>query len=360
MAPVKRMVLHNRVSDYHLHRIPYDHPVARDSPLKPNISTCFYTLIFTGAAMMPAPANAQRVTAESGYPAKALRFIVPQAAGGSNDTMARYVAHYLSDRLGKPVVIDNRPGADGIIGTDIAARSAPDGHTLLLASAAYVMNPSVRKVPYDPQKAFDWVAMLGNGPTVLTIGPSFPVNSVKDIMALGKARPGYINLASAGGFQHFISALFSSQSGIKATILLYKGGFPAMIDVMGGQAHMLVGSLVSAIPHIRSTKLKPIATGGAQRTALLPELPTISEAGVPGYEASNFWAIATPAGTPPVIITRLNTETGALLKRPETQKRFTNEGAETDHRTPAEISKMMVTQLAKWAKVANDAGMAKE
>ena len=179
-------------------------------------------------------------------------------------------------------------------------------------------------------------------------------------MALGKAKPGYINLASAGGFQHFISALFSHQAGIKATILLYKGGFPAMIDVMGGQAHMLVGSLVSAIPHIRSSKLKPLATGGTQRTALLPELPTISEAGVPGYEASNYWAVATPSGTSPAILHRLNSEVGVLLKLPETQKRFTSEGAETDHRSPAEISKMINAQLAKWAKVAREAGMATE
>ena len=332
----------------------------RDISMKPTLSICFYALIFSLAALVPGTAAAQRPATEPAYPTKALRFIVPQAAGGSNDTMARYVAHYLSDRLGKPVVIDNRTGADGIIGTDIAARSAPDGHTLLLASAAYAMNPSVRKVPYDPLRAFDWVAMLGNGPTVLTVGPSFPVNSVKDIIALGKAKPGYINLASAGGFQHFISALFSHQAGINATILLYKGGFPAMIDVMGGQAHMLVGSLVSAIPHIRSTKLKPIATGGAQRTALLPELPTISEAGLPGFEAANYWTIATPAGTSPAIIQRLNREIGTLLKLPETQKRFANEGAETDPRPPAEISKMMAVQLAKWAKVAKDSGMAKE
>ena len=326
------------------------------------LTICFYALISAVALLMPSPAAAQRVAgaAASPYPSKAIRFIVPQAAGGSNDTMARYVGHYLSDRLGKPVVIDNRTGADGIIGTDIAARSAPDGHTLLLGSAAYAMNPSVRKVPYDPLKAFDWVAMLGNGPTVLTVGPSFPVNSVKDIIALGKAKPGYINLASAGGFQHFISALFSHQAGINATILLYKGGFPAMIDVMGGQAHMLVGSLVSAIPHIRSTKLKPIATGGAQRTALLPELPTISEAGLPGYEAANFWSIATPAGASPAIIQRLNSEVGALLKLPETQKRFISEGAEVDPMLPAEISKMMAAQLAKWAKVARDSGMTKE
>ena len=321
--------------------------------MKIQLSICLIALFY-----FCSPAQAQRGGAD--YPSKPIRFIVPQAAGGSNDSMARYVAHYLSERLGTQVVVDNRVGADGIIGTDIAARATPDGHTLLLASAAYTMNPAVRKVPYEPMTAFDWVAMLGTGPTVLTVGPTFQVSSVKDIIAIGKAKPGYINLASAGGFQHFISELFSSQAGVKATILLYKGGFPAMIDVMGGQAHMLVGSLVSAVPHIRSTKLKPIATGGSTRTALFPELPTISESGIPGFEASNYWMIASPAGTPPIVVNRLNNEITVLLKRADTQKRFSNEGAETDIRTPAEISKMIVVQLAKWKKVAKDAGMKHE
>jgi len=335
-----------------------------DKVVNPNLRPCYCILIAAAAIMMTCvtcgPAIAQHSATGTVYPAKPLRLIVPQAAGGSNDTMARYVGHHLAERLGKPVVIDNRVGADGIIGTDIAARSAPDGHTLLLVSAGYAMNPSVRKVPYDPAKSFDWVAMLGTGPTVLTVGPSFPVNSVKDIIAIGKAKPGYINLASAGGFQHFISALFRSQAGIDLQILLYKGGFPALIDVMGGQAHMLIGSLVTSQPHIRSGKLKAIATGGAKRTALLPELPTIAESGLPGYEAQNYWAIATPAGTPSAIVNRLNREIGLLLKLAETQKRFTSEGAEIDIRTPAEISSMMAIQLAKWAKVAKESGMVAE
>jgi tripartite-type tricarboxylate transporter receptor subunit TctC len=300
------------------------------------------------------------LTAAQSYPTKPIRFIVPQATGGSNDTMARFMGHHLSERLGKQVVVDNRAGADGIIGTEIAARSTPDGHTWLMASSAYAMNPAVRKVPYDPVTAFAWIAMLGSGLSVLTVNPSFPVNSVKDIIALGKAKPAYITMASAGGYQHFISELFRSMSGIDMAIVLYKGGFPAMIDVMSGQAHMVVGSLVTTHTHIRSGKLKAIATGSTRRTPLLPDLPTISESGLPGYEAANYWAIATPAGTPPAVINRLSTEVGTILKLPETQKRFTAEGAETGFKPSTEIDSIIRAELVKWARVAKEARMASE
>ncbi len=295
--------------------------------------------------------------ADPSYPTRPVRLLVPQAAGGSNDIMARNVAHYLTTSLGRQVVVDNRPGADGVIGTEIVARAAPDGYTLLLASAAFTMNPAVRKLPYDSLKVFDWVAMLGYGPTVLTVGPSLPVNSIKEIIAIAKEKPGHLTMATAGGFQHFGTALFKSLAGADFTILLYKGGFPAMIDVMGGQAHMTVGSIVQSIPHIRSGKLKPIATGGSTRAATLPDLPTIAESGVPGYDASNWWAVAVPAGTPAAIVAKLNAEIGSYLKMPETQKRFTNEGAEVDIKTPAEIRRMIPLDMAKWARVAKAAGM---
>jgi tripartite-type tricarboxylate transporter receptor subunit TctC len=321
--------------------------------MRSNLAVCFFAMLCAAA---PAHA-AQRVTPDEPYPAKPIRLLVPQAAGGSNDIMARYVAQALTERLGRQVVVDNRPGADGIIGTDMVARSAPDGYTLLMASAAFTMNPAVRKLPYDPVKGFDWVAMLGAGPTVLTVGPSLPVNSVKEVVALAKAKPGQFTMASAGGFQHFASALFRSQSGTDLTILLYKGGLPAMIDVMGGQSHMTLGSIVQSLPFIRSGKLKPLATGGLKRASTLPELPTITEAGVAGYDANNWWAIATPAGTPKAVVLRLNTEIGHYLSLPETQKRFTNEGAEVDIRTPDEIRRMIPVDMEKWAKVAKEAGM---
>lgn len=308
--------------------------------------------------IMAYPAFAQG--AEPQFPARPIRLLVPQAAGGSNDIMARNAANYLTGAFGKQVVVDNRPGAEGIIGTEIVARSVPDGYTLLLASAAFTMNPAVRKLPYDPLKSFDWVAMLGAGPTVLTVGPSLPVSTIREILAIGREKPGQITMASAGGFQHFGTALFKSLAGADFTILLYKGGFPAMIDVMGGQAHMTVGSIVQSIPHIRSGKLKPIATGGSTRASTLPDLPTIAEAGVPGYDANNWWAIAAPAGTPQPVIIKLNSAIAAYLNTPETQKRFTNEGAEVDIRTPAQIREMIPLDMAKWARVAKEAGMRSE
>ena len=311
-----------------------------------------------GFVAMLAAASVQ--AADTTYPVRPIRLLVPQAAGGSNDIMARNVANHLTASLGRQVVVDNRPGADGIIGTEIVARSVPDGYTLLLASAAFTQNPAVRKLPYDALKAFDWVATLGFGPTVLTVGPLLPVNSVKEVLVLAKEKPGHITMATAGGFQHFGTALFKSLAGLDFTILLYKGGFPAMIDVMGGQAHMTVGSIVQSIPHIRAGKLKPLATGGAARAATLPDLPTIAESGVPGYDANNWWAIAAPAGTPAAIINRLNAAIAIYLRMPETQKRFLSEGAEVDIRTPAEVRAMIAPDMAKWAGVARDAGMRAE
>ncbi len=304
-------------------------------------------------------AHSQRAS-DPAYPSRPIRFIVPQAAGGSNDTLARFIGQHLAERLGKPVVVENRVGADGIIGTEIASRATPDGHALFMASSGYTMNAAVRRITFDPVNAFTWVAMLGRGSTALVTSPQFPASSVKEIIALGKAKPNYINIASAGGFQHFITEQFRHMAGIDATILLYKGGFPALIDVMSGQAHMLVGSLVTSQPHIRAGKLKAIATGGAKRSPLFPELPTIGESGLPGYEASNYWAIAAPAGTPAAIVKRLNEEVGAILALPETRKRFTAEAAETDHKTPAELDKFIRSELAKGARVAKEAGMKRE
>ncbi|MBI3917252.1 MAG: tripartite tricarboxylate transporter substrate binding protein [Betaproteobacteria bacterium] len=307
------------------------------------------------AAQRPAPDGSAQ-----NFPARPIRVIVPQAPGGSNDIMARYIGGQLAERVGRPVVVDNRPGAEGMIGTEIVARATPDGYTLLMASRAFTMNPAVvKKLPYDPIKDFDWVAMLGNGPVLITVGPSLPVSSLKELLALGKAKPNYITIASAGGFMHFVSAMFRSHAGIDAVIALYKGGAPALIDVTSGQAHMAVATFVTANPHIRSGRLKPLATGGLKRLAAMPDLPTAAEAGLPGYEAGIWWAWATTAGTPASVINKLNTEVAAILKRPETAKRFASASAEVDIRTPAEIRKMIPADVAKWEKVARDAGMQK-
>jgi len=321
-------------------------------------SSLITRLCVLAGALLAAPAvHAQ---APAAYPTNPIRLFVPQAPGGSNDIMARYAAQHLSGVLGKQVIVDNRPGADALIGTDIVARSAPDGYTLILASAAYTMNPAVRKMPYDPLRAFDWVSMLGSGHTAFMIGPALPANSIKDVLALARAKPGQLVMASAGGFQHFAHVLFGSMSGHKFNVVLYKGGFPAMVDVMGGQAHITIGSIVQSLAIIRSGKLKALATGGARRAQSLPDLPTISEAGVPGYDASNWWTIAAPARTPPAIVNRLSAELTTFLKMPETQKRFADEGAEVNIMSPEEIRKMIVADLSKWAKVAKAAGMQPE
>lgn len=308
-----------------------------------------------GGALLAAPGECAQTASD--YPTKPIRLIVPQAPGGSNDIMARYAAQHLGGTLGKQVIVDNRPGADALIGSDMAARAAPDGYTLLLASGAYTMNPAVHKMPFDPQRAFDWVSMLGTGRTAFMIGPSLPVNSIKDVIAMAKAKPGQLVMASAGGFQHFAHALFASLSGQKFNIVLYKGGFPAMVDVMGGQAQITIGSIVQSLSLIRAGKLKALATGGSKRAQSLPDLPTIAEAGVPGYDASNWWTIAIPAGTPPAITNRLSADLTAFLNMPDTQKRFADEGVEMNIMTPAEIRKMIAADLVKWARVAKDTGM---
>ena len=298
--------------------------------------------------------------AAANYPARPIRVIVPQAPGGSNDIMARYVGGALSERLGRQVVVDNRAGAEGMIGTETVARANPDGYTLLMASTAFTMNPAViRKLPYDPIKDFDWVATFGRAPVVITVGPGAPVNSLKELIALGKSKPNYLTMASAGGFMHFVSAMFRSHAGFTGEIALYKGGAPALIDVMSGQAHMAVATIPTANPHLRTGRVKALAVGAKKRASSLPDVPSTVEAGLPSYEADIWWAWATTAGTPQSVINKLNKEIAAILALPETTKRFAADSAEVDIKTPAEIRKMIPADLAKWDKVARDAGMAK-
>ncbi len=296
------------------------------------------------------------------YPSKAVRLIIPFPPGGSNDIVGRFIATKLTERLGKQVVADNRGGAGGVLGSEAAAKSEPDGHTLLIISSAYAINTSLYKLPYDPAKAFAPIAKLGTGPNVFAVYPGVPVNSVKEFIALAKEKPGQLNFAAAGvgSFQHLGSELFKSLTGIDVGIIQFKGGGPAMIDVMGGHTHAALGSLIQFMPHIKSGKVKALGTGGAKRSVSLPDVPTIAEAGVPGYEANNWWGILAPAGTPRPIIDRLNKEISAILSSAETQKVFGDQGAEVDKLGPAEFGPYITAETAKWGKVIKEANIKAE
>jgi len=292
------------------------------------------------------------------YPTKPIRLIVPFPPGGSNDIIGRYLANHLSERFGKQVVIDNRGGAGGLIGTETAANAVADGHTLLMISVAYTMNAAIYKLPYDSAKSFARVAQLGTGPAVLAMYPGLPVNSVKEFMALAKAKPNTLVYATAGigSFQHFASELFRTSAGLSMVHVPYKGGGPAMIDTIAGQAHISIGSLIQFLPHFRSGKLKALGTGGAKRTSVLPDVPAIAE-DLPGYEANNWWGILAPAATQPAIVRKLNVEINRVMQLPETQKRFASEGADPVSGTPEDFSRLITTEMVKWAKVAKTANI---
>ncbi len=296
------------------------------------------------------------------YPSKPVRLIVPFPPGGSNDVVGRMIAAQLSTRLDKAVIVENQGGAGGLIGTEMAARSQPDGYTLLLVSVAYAFIPAIYKLPYDPATAFAPVAILGAGPVVIAVTSKLPVNSVKELIALAKEKPGELNYATAGvgSFQHLASELFKLQAGVDIVHIPFKGGGPAMMDVIAGNTQIAIGSLVQMLPQIKAGKLKALGVGSAKRIAALPDLPTISEAGVPGYEVTNWWGIVVPAGTPRSIIDRLHKELTAVVSSTETKQRFETEGAEPLSMSPDEFGRFIAAETVKWARVVKDAGIRAE
>jgi tripartite-type tricarboxylate transporter receptor subunit TctC len=308
------------------------------------------------AAFFPMTAAAQT------YPSKPVRLIVPFPPGGSNDVVGRMIAAQLSTRLDKTVIVENQGGAGSLIGTEMAARSQPDGYTLLLVSVAYAFIPAIYKLPYDPATAFAPVAILGAGPVVIAVTSKLPVNSVKELIALAKEKPGELNYATAGvgSFQHLASELFKLQAGVDIVHIPFKGGGPAMMDVIAGNTQIAIGSLVQMLPQIKAGKLKALGVGSAKRIAALPDLPTISEAGVPGYEVTNWWGIVVPAGTPRSIIDRLHKELTAVVSSTETKQRFETEGAEPLSMSPDEFGRFIAAETVKWARVVKDAGIRAE
>ena len=308
------------------------------------------------AALFPLTTTAQS------YPSKPVRLIVPFPPGGSNDVVGRMIAVQLSTRLDKPVIVENQGGAGGLIGTEMAARAQPDGYTLLLISVAFAFNPAIYKLPYDPATAFAPVAMLGAGPVVIAVTSKLPVGSLKELIALAKQKPGELNYATAGvgSFQHLASELFKQQAGVDIVHIPFKGGGPAMMDVIAGNTQIAIGSLIQMLPQINAGKLKALGVGSATRMAALPDVPTISEAGVPGYEVTNWWGIVVPAGTPRAIIDRLHKDLTAIVASPETKTRFETEGSEPLSMSVDETGRFIAAETVKWARVVKEAGIRAE
>lgn len=318
------------------------------------------SLLCAGVAL--ALAGFSAVAPAQTYPSKPVRLIVPFPPGGSNDIVGRLMAQELTEKLGKQVVVDNRGGAGGVLGTEIAANADADGHTLLIISVAYAFNPAMYKLRFDPEKAFVPIAILGTGPNALTVSPKLPVNSVKDLLAMAKAQPGKLNYASAGvgSFQHLGSELFRIMSGTNIVHVPFKGGGPAMADVMAGNTEICLGSLIQMIPHVDSKRLKLLGIGGSKRAKVYPNVPTIAEAGVPGYDSSNWWGLLAPAKTPPAVVSRLRAETTKILASSDVQKKFESQGAETVNMTPEAFGRFMKTEMVKWGKVVKEAGIKAE
>jgi tripartite-type tricarboxylate transporter receptor subunit TctC len=295
------------------------------------------------------------------YPAKPIRLVIGFPPGGFVDLTSRLVSGPLGQALGQQVIVENRGGAGGIVGTEVAARAAPDGYTLTVGSAGtHAVNQSLyRKLPYNVLRDFIPITRLADAPSILAVHPSFPARSVKELVALARARPGRIFYASAGSgtSTHLAAALFEHLAKVKLVHVPYKGGGPALIDVVAGQVPVTFGTAASVSPHTKSGRLRGLAVTGGKRSATLPDLPTIAEGGVAGYEMLNWLGLFAPAGTPRAIVERLNTEALRVVGSPETRSRLNAAGAEPSPMPSEEFAAFVKTEIEKWGKVVAATGM---
>jgi tripartite-type tricarboxylate transporter receptor subunit TctC len=297
------------------------------------------------------------------YPSKPVRFVVPYPPGGSNDVLTRIVAQTMSPGLGQQVVVDNRAGAGGMIGADNVAKSPPDGYSVVNVQASFTANAALRaKLAYDPINDFAYIGMMARGPMLAVVHPSLPVKNIKELVALAKAKPGQINYGSTGtgGHNHLATELFRKMAGINIVHVPYKGVAPALTDLMGGHTQLVMTSLPSAMTQVQAGRLKALAVGGAARSSFMPELPTISESGVPGFVAEFWWGLAAPAKTPAEIVNRLGAELGKALKSPELRQRFAGEGAEPSAMTREEFTRFVANEITRWRQAARDANIKAE
>jgi tripartite-type tricarboxylate transporter receptor subunit TctC len=295
------------------------------------------------------------------YPSKPVRFVVPFAPGGSTDLLARFLAQNLSAPLGQTVVVDNRAGAGGVVGAEIAARAPADGYTIVLGSAGpLTINPNIRdKTPYDTLRDFTPVTLATVSPFTLVVHPSSPAKTVKELIALAKAKPGELNFGSAGNGSvgHFSTEQFMALTGTKMVHVPYKGAGPAVTDLLGGRLSLMFENLPTILPHVRSGKLRMLAVGTKQRSALAPEFPTIADEGVPGYDSATVFGVLAPAKTPPVIIARLNNEMVKILRSAEGKTSLAGRGLEAVGSTPQEYAAQIKDEFSRYGRIAKAANI---
>ena len=294
------------------------------------------------------------------YPTRPIRLIVPQSAGGSTDLIARLLAQKMGDALGQSIVVDNRPGAGSVNGTETVAQAAPDGYTLLTVAASFTITPALqKKLPFDSVRDFAPISQVATLPHILIVHPSVPVKSVKDLVALAKAKPGDLNVATSGiaTSTHLAAELFMHLTGTKMVTVPYKGGSPSMTAMLAGQCQVNFAALSTALPHVRAGKVRALAVSGGKRSVTTPEYPTIAEAGVPGYEHSSWVGLLAPAKTPRPILTRLSAEAMKAAQAPDTRPYLLKSGMEPVGSTPAEFGQVIKTEIAKWQKIVKAAGI---
>ncbi len=322
--------------------------------MKKLLLACRFGPIFLVGATLSFGAAAQA------YPNHSIRLVVPFAAGGTTDILARAVAQKLTETMGQPVVVDNRAGAGGNIGADIVAKSPPDGYTLVMGTVGtHAINPSLyAKMPYDHVKDFAPVILVAGVPNVLEVNPSVPVNTVADLIKLAKEKPGQINFASSGNGTsiHLSGELFKTMAGVDMTHIPYKGSAPALADLVGGQVQIMFDNLPSSLPQIKAGKLRAVAVTSLKRAPALPDVPTISESGLPGFEASSWFGVLAPAGTPAPIIAKLNGEINKWIQTPEAREKLLSQGAEAAGGTPEQFVAHIKSETDKWAKVVKASG----
>ena len=318
------------------------------------------TLIAASLSALALSAIVLPAQAEDKWPSKPITYVVPFPAGGTTDILARLIGQKLGPALGTTVIIDNRPGAGGNIGSELVSRAAPDGYTIMGGTiSSHSINASLYKLSYDPLKSFAPITLIGTNANVLVVNPSSPFKSVKELVAAARAKPGSLSFASAGNgtSQHLSAELFKTMTGIGMVHIPYKGSAPAIQDVIGGQVPLMFDTTVVAGPFIQSGKVRPLAVTSAKRVASLPDVPTMAEAGVPGYEVVSWQAMFAPAGTPSAIVQRLQTEVAAILKQPDVQERFAKLGVDPSGMAPQQLAEFQAAEIAKWAKVVKAANV---